>query len=555
MKSMNIVILSGGTGNTAILQGIKKWYPKANVSIIVNAYDDGKSTGICRDIVNTLGVSDVRKNHEKILRLTNPTSPYLELYSARYDLPKGKEEKFVLKKMKEIEDKHKVKFANDFKTAVKAFFSEAMAEFYTFKDFNIMNIIYSAIWSELGYDSGNYKICSIIGIEDNVILNTYNNVHISARTKKGKLLVDEGHIVDFCNNKDYIKKIHYDVKPSRQEVNPLAVKVIEEADLIIVSTGTFWSSILPTIEYGNMYEYLNKAKAKKIWVVNSTRDKDSWAEHPYTFLSTADSIGLDSTQWIAIYNLDSPIEPTATEKAVGKGYHLGMIGDGKNDPYLVGRAIFDVYFGIPKGIQQVLVDFDGTISSSDCLCEPFIMGILAKMDNVTLITGNTLDHIKKLYGEDFIKTNKIWANANSEYFVNGRKKKILKSNRVRLNYAEIKGLMNLDITPQVDDYCVKFKPLYVYRKEICDEINEKLEANYSDRCLVARCTGKTTIDILNKANNKGEIYYKNKYYKYKTLYIGDELEDGNDKTIASLCDYSINVNNPYETGIIFRLLQ
>ena len=544
MKKMKIVLLSGGTGNTALVNGIKYWYPNCELNIIVNAYDDGKSTGICRKIVNTLGVSDIRKNHEKQLKLYRPYSPYLDLYSSRLDLPKGKECDFVLGEIEKVEKKHGCVINALFKNAVIDFFNNPDCKNYSFKDFNIMNIVYSAIWQNMDYALGNSEICRIIGIDSNVILNSYDNVNISATTLKGKKLPDEGSIVDFCNNQDVIKKIHYSVKPSAQKLNPYALELIKSADLIIISTGTFWSSILPTIEYGDMYDYLNDAKAKKIWVLNSTRDNDSWAQNPSDFVLEAECVGLEIEQWKVIHNLDCPIE-----NLIGKGYHLGLVESGKNDPKLVGQAIFDCYFGIPKGIQQVLVDFDGTIYSKECPYDGNVLYYLSKMDNLTLITGNTLNHIENIYGKEFIKSNKIWANANSEYFVNGKCKKRLKSNRVKLKDYDL--LYN--VKPTVDDYCIKFRPITNNRETICQQMNDILEEKYPD--YIARCTGKTTIDILNKANNKGEIYYKCKFYKYKTLYIGDEIENGNDKAIASLCDYSINVNNPYETGIILKLLQ
>ena len=63
----NIVIFSGGTGSIAIQEGFSAIYGNENynIDIIINAYDNGKSTGTCRRIFNDkiLGPSDYRKNH------------------------------------------------------------------------------------------------------------------------------------------------------------------------------------------------------------------------------------------------------------------------------------------------------------------------------------------------------------------------------------------------------------------------------------------------------------------------------------------------------------
>ena len=43
---MNIVILSGGSGNDSLIKGLKEMYPESDIKVIINAYDSGKSTGI-----------------------------------------------------------------------------------------------------------------------------------------------------------------------------------------------------------------------------------------------------------------------------------------------------------------------------------------------------------------------------------------------------------------------------------------------------------------------------------------------------------------------------
>ena len=60
------MIFSGGTGSIAIQEGLSLIYGKNNynLDIIINAYDNGKSTGVCRKIFDNqiLGPRDLRKN-------------------------------------------------------------------------------------------------------------------------------------------------------------------------------------------------------------------------------------------------------------------------------------------------------------------------------------------------------------------------------------------------------------------------------------------------------------------------------------------------------------
>ena len=70
--NLKITILSGGSGNDALIKGLKQIYEDCEIKVIVNAYDNGKSTGVCRKLTNTLGVSDIRKNHIRLYKTINP---------------------------------------------------------------------------------------------------------------------------------------------------------------------------------------------------------------------------------------------------------------------------------------------------------------------------------------------------------------------------------------------------------------------------------------------------------------------------------------------------
>ena len=62
-----ILIFGGGTGSIALQKGFSQLFgnDKCKIDIVINAYDNGKSTGECRKVFNNkiLGPSDLRKNH------------------------------------------------------------------------------------------------------------------------------------------------------------------------------------------------------------------------------------------------------------------------------------------------------------------------------------------------------------------------------------------------------------------------------------------------------------------------------------------------------------
>ena len=86
---MKITILSGGSGNDSLIKGLKSFYQDLDISVIVNAYDNGKSTGVCRKVTNTLGVSDIRKNHirmYKALKGKFTDQRLVDFFEGRFDL-------------------------------------------------------------------------------------------------------------------------------------------------------------------------------------------------------------------------------------------------------------------------------------------------------------------------------------------------------------------------------------------------------------------------------------------------------------------------------------
>ena len=66
---IKISLFSGGSGNDRFINLIKN-IPGAEIDIIVNGYDDGKSTGELRKFIpGMLGPSDFRKNFSHLINL------------------------------------------------------------------------------------------------------------------------------------------------------------------------------------------------------------------------------------------------------------------------------------------------------------------------------------------------------------------------------------------------------------------------------------------------------------------------------------------------------
>ena len=66
-KQLSVVMFSGGRGTGALTEALLR-YPDIKLSLLVNAYDDGLSTGLLRRFIpGMLGPSDIRKNLSRFL--------------------------------------------------------------------------------------------------------------------------------------------------------------------------------------------------------------------------------------------------------------------------------------------------------------------------------------------------------------------------------------------------------------------------------------------------------------------------------------------------------
>ena len=71
-KKINITLFTGGSGSSELIYAIKNLSLDIELNLIINGYDDGKSTGYLRNIVpGMLGPSDFRKNCSHLLNKSN----------------------------------------------------------------------------------------------------------------------------------------------------------------------------------------------------------------------------------------------------------------------------------------------------------------------------------------------------------------------------------------------------------------------------------------------------------------------------------------------------
>ena len=565
---MKTVILSGGSGNDSLIRGLKYYYPSMNCKVIVNAYDNGKSTGVCRAVTNTLGVSDIRKNHIRMYKAMhgNRDKNIIEFYDNRYDFTPGNE-------VAEITEKLNTWGMPQFIPLVERFFATPEAKNYRYTDFNISNIVYAEMYAQSGYESTNYYFCNkILDIDSFVILNSFSNAYLKAITNSGYVIEDEGEIVEWCNRDDKIESCLYG-NVMNTELNPRAVASIESADLIIISTGTFWSSIYPTLEFGDLYKLINKnTHAKKVWALNCEEDKDSYGVSADEFIFHLRKLGLSLDDFTILVNSDAcDILRTVNDKDVACHYsHMGN-QNGKHDPNKYAKAVLDCYYGFDKFTpEQIVCDFDDTLWPRNTSLKNIGIDniqLLNRTNMGVIISGNSFSSIKtklaSIYGSDLSDFNiPVWADASSTEYIQGVKTHtigdcFISKDTLEKVESHINKLFGMTAVshPDTDLPYIKYKPMGNLERMLFTYLfNNYIRYNINTPELLANITGNSTVDITTSGDNKVKVYKECEFEGMNILYIGDEVDKGNDCNVSKLATKSIHTSGVEETNCILKVL-
>jgi 2-phospho-L-lactate transferase/gluconeogenesis factor (CofD/UPF0052 family) len=566
---MNITILSGGSGSVQLQLGLKSLYPDCKITNLINMYDDGKSTGDVRKICTCLGPSDLRKNHY-VQYLTNKNvhdQNILDFYEKRFDIPKDNPKECVKNILLEWN-------LSIFNNAIELFF-ERVPKNFEFKDFSIANIVYGGVF--LYYENYPNKeeraaefFRKFLNLKDNIVINSFENLVLRAHTTKN-ILMDEGSIVDLNNQEIEIKDVFFyniDLECTQSHyyfLNPKVKELIlEKTDLLIFSSGTQWSSLIPTYKNTEFQNIVAEYTGKKIFVVNNEEDKDMKGINSADIIKTVSKY-VDLNNAIFLFNNDANISMRIVNPSYKDSSVFYTMGNnkGKHNPELLATAIYSLYYNL-KDQDIVFMDFDDTIYSRKhdyylnfiSLENAELVKRLSKHKKVVITSGNKYSHIRNRFGKH--KNIDIWADGGlicykDDLYYN-HIMSISLENLIKIKaYLRMHGLGDKLTERGTGDIitCVNIKPLSdTYRKEFAKHLNVYFFNN--DINCIATVTGTTSIDITPK--NACKKFILDQYSFRKCLYIGDECESGNDAGISKQCDTVVNVDSIKETNLILKLL-
>lgn len=216
MQRKKIVVLGGGTGTSTILKGLK--YFPVDITAVITVSDNGRSTGRLRKEFYTPAVGDIRH---------------------------------VLSNLSTLPDE------------VKNIMEYRMSTYSDLNGHSIGNLILTSFYKETGSLKTSIEYMSkLLRVEHTVLPLSEDYLTLMGETDNGEIIEGEEEIT--AARKHY-KRIFYKEKP---HIFPEVIDKIEEADLIILSMGSLYTSILPHLICPEVVNAINQSKAKIMYICN-----------------------------------------------------------------------------------------------------------------------------------------------------------------------------------------------------------------------------------------------------------------------------------------------
>ena len=211
----NVVVFGGGTGLSHLLSGLKLF--PVNVTAIISVADNGKSTGALKRELNIPAVGDIGK---VLLTMSNENEELNKLLSYRFKNP-------------------------------------------SLLNHPIRNIMLAALIDQKGNltDAIDF-MCKLLKIKGRILPLTEDKVELVGIMEDGTKILGEESITKSSKK---IKDLKYDKKI---KINKEVIRSIKNADLIIFSPGSLYTSILPHLIIPEVKEAVKVSSAKKMYISN-----------------------------------------------------------------------------------------------------------------------------------------------------------------------------------------------------------------------------------------------------------------------------------------------
>lgn len=211
-----IVIFGGGSGLSQLLKGIKEF--PFDVTAVVSVSDNGRSTGILREEFDIPAVGDITK---VLMAMSSESKGVKDLFNYRFDKNSS------------------------------------------IGNHTIRNLIMTALLEQHGDFAHSLPIlCDLLDVKGKLLPLTEDNVDLVGITKDGKEIIGEEQITE---SKSKIVDLKYSKKV---KVTPKVLDAIKSADMIVFSSGSLLTSIMPNLIVPDIIKSIEKSKAKTMYICN-----------------------------------------------------------------------------------------------------------------------------------------------------------------------------------------------------------------------------------------------------------------------------------------------
>lgn len=211
-----IIIFGGGSGLSQMLKGLKLF--PIDITAVVSVSDNGGSTLRLRKDFNIPAVGDISK---VLMAMSNTDLDIVNLMNYRFKQSKS------------------------------------------LGNHSIKNLLLTALLEQKGdFASAIPVLAKLLDIEGKILPITEDNAELVGITSDDKKVYGETSITK-CKKK--IKRVMYD---REIKANPEVLKAINEADLIIFSSGSLLTSIIPNIIINDVVKAIRKSNAPKLYICN-----------------------------------------------------------------------------------------------------------------------------------------------------------------------------------------------------------------------------------------------------------------------------------------------
>lgn len=216
---LKIAVIGGGTGSFTLLSALKTH--TSQIAAIVSMADDGGSTGVLRDELGALPPGDVRQ----CLVALSESPKVRDLFNYRFE--EG-----------------------------------------TFGGHSFGNILLTALEKTTGNFSDAVELASeILRVNGVVIPATLDNVRLKMEWAEASAVLRGERVIDADYFKHDPRKAELSLEP-RATANPLAIRAIEQADLIVIAPGDLYTSLGALLVIDGMGAALEHTHAPIVYVSN-----------------------------------------------------------------------------------------------------------------------------------------------------------------------------------------------------------------------------------------------------------------------------------------------